>query len=404
MNRYLILLYILTAVLSLASCSEDEAPDYMIWSADNRSEGNITYSCSIENGLPTCTINVSGKGGDIVLSCDNVDRLNPVNGNSNVYDCGWAILTTEGKRLICHFPENSTERMTLNDQISISANHGNRVLNSTISITRQFDDNIQEPMPGIVPDEYKFKLVKAAFSPFMNDNFRLAAPFDLITFRITDYYDNFSLMIPEYTEYYDSIVWCADGFPDTLKIYAKNCTSSSTEIHYSSQWSSYFFKSGRINHHLKGYRDGEVAYSTSLSTDLIARDFLCYDWTDGSIVLTNPTYHGVYCLLDRKYKYQASDTQEQNGTRFASIHLIGNDTASVAESLKQSKEALTELMTDNFGQAQDATYKVEAFKCLPANNTEIVKYWEIAATRIALLHRPSSDDRREKYYLHFESK
>ena len=100
-------------------------------------------------------------------------------------------------------------------------------------------------------------------------------------------------VFPKFTNYYDSIVWSADHFPHTFKIYEHNVTAEGEEKILSKQWSSHFFKSGTVKSRLKGYRHGKVKYETSLNTTLYNRDFLGLEW--GTIVLQNP--QNLTCLL-----------------------------------------------------------------------------------------------------------
>lgn len=58
----------------------------------------------------------------------------------------------------------------------------------------------------------------------------LPAPLDLITFRITDVNGEYSpIDFPEFTHYYDSIVWSADNFPHTFRVYENRVTAEGVE-------------------------------------------------------------------------------------------------------------------------------------------------------------------------------
>ena len=128
----------------------------------------------------------------------------------------------------------------------------------------------------------------------------------MITFRITDINGEYSpIDIPEFTHYYDSIVWSADDFPHTFKVAENKVSAESAETHITTQWSSHFFKSGTVKSHLKGYRDGKVEYETSHRITLYDRDFLGLEW--GAINLQKPTNLTAYCLLDRNYEYKLYD-------------------------------------------------------------------------------------------------
>lgn len=90
-------------------------------------------------------------------------------------------------------------------------------------------------------------MIKAGFTPFMNIDSPLPASLDLVTFRITDMNGNYSpLEIPKFTQHYDSIVWSAEGFPHTFRVYDSNVTVDGAEEHIITQWSTHFFKNGKV--------------------------------------------------------------------------------------------------------------------------------------------------------------
>ena len=407
MNKYLIPIFTIVIVLCVSSCSSnsDELTDWMYWSNDNQSPENIKYGY-VPGAVSKLYLEVNYKGGDITLICNNYDTLQPIGTDgSNTYDCGWGVFTVDGRQVKCHFPEDASGKPQATEQITISAKNGKEVVNTVLLVKRTFGELVPEPGTEEVPDKYKFKLIKAGLMPFMNDDFAVPAPFDNIIYRITDYYDRYqSFGFPEYTQYYDSIVWCADGFPNTMRVYERQNSSTSSEEHFNGQWSTHFFISGEIKNYLKGYRDGKVVYSTSLTTYLYERDFLCYDWVEGSFAIAKPSNHGIFCLLDKKYEYTASDTQEMNGTRYGNIGVRNSYGLSGDAQYSYMQDALIKLMGDNVGQPQSADGKSALFKCLPTDGFEAIKYWENKTTRILLLHQLPADDVREKYYLHFESK
>ena len=253
------------------------------------------------------------------------------------------------------------------------------------------------------PDEYKFKITKTSHLSVMNEEYPLPAPFDLITFRITDAKGTYDpLKLSAYTHYYDSIVWSAAELPDTKKIYYKKADSQSAEEHFTSQWSSYFYKSGSIKNYLKGYRGGTVVHADSIRFDLYERDFLCFDWENGNVSLTG-RYAGIYCYLNTKYEYQVKHTQEIHGTRYVEIRAFNSGKLNSQLFLTVSQAALRTLLKENEGEGQSCTGKSDAFECLP-DGVEPVQYWENAATRILLLHTLPSDTAPEEYYIHAEAK
>ncbi len=398
MNK-LFKIFLAVASLIITSCNEEEET-YMVWKVDNLSPDHITCDSENHNGVAYFTITVDGNGGDLVMICENARELDSSFSYLGVYDKGWGTFSIQGTKLICHFPVDNSGKQSELEHFTVSASIGGQMCNTSIRIVRTFGEPSTNPGTEELPDKYKFKLVKGALIPFMNDDFGAPAPFDNISYRITDYYERYQVFgFPEFTHHYDSIVWCADGFPNTVRVYERQNGATSTEEHFSSQFSTYFFKSGEIKNQLKGYRDGKVVYSTTSTTYLYERDFLCYDWIEGSFAIANPSNHGIYCLLDQRYEYTAMDTQIKNGTRYGRIG------ARNANGLSDMQESLIKLMTDNIGQPQSATGKTGQFKCIPSEGVEAIKFWENKTTRILLLHQlPVEDSRREKYYLHCESK
>ncbi len=407
MNKYILIIVAIIA-LYVSSCSNhsDKMEDWMYWSHDNEAPENIKYDYMLDV-VSKIYLEVNHKGGAITLICNNYDNLELIGiDGSNAYDCGWGIFTIEGRQVKCHFPKETSSKETVSDQITISAKNGKEVVNTILYVKRFFDDSLSGSDTEELADKYKFKLVQSGFTPFMYDDFGTPAPFDNISYQITDYQGRYQVFgFPEFTQYYDSIVWCADGFPNTLRVYERYNMATSTEEHFSSQWSTHFFTNADVKSQLKGYREGNVVYSTSLTTHLYERDFLCYDWIEGSVVIANPSHNGIYCLLDKRYEYQAAHTQEINGTRYAHINVWCQDEVSEAQLLAHKQEALIKLMNDNIGPAQSTAGKTESFKCLPAEGVEAVKFWENKTTRILLLHKLADEDYGfENYYLHFEAK
>ncbi len=407
MNKYL-LASITIIALWATSCSShsDEMADYMSWSCNNQSPDNIKFDYNLDE-ISKLYIEVNDKGGDITLICNNYDKLEPLGWDgSDTYNCDWGVFTIEGQQVNCHFPQYTSAKEA-SAIITISPKNGKNAVKTILYVKRTFGDLVPDPGPGTeeVADKYKFQLVQSYFTPFMNDNFSVPAIFDNISYQINDYLDRYhGSGCPEFTQHYDSIVWCADGLPNTVRIYERQNTANSTEEHFTSHWSTHFFKGNQIKNYLKGYRDGKVVYSTSLTTNLHKRDFLCYDWINGSIAIANPGHTRVYCMLDSIYEYNAEDVQEMNGTRYAQIYVNPKSTVSNENSPAYMQKGLSRLMSDNAGQPQSIAGKVDSFKCLPTEGVEAIKFWENTTTRILLLHKLPDDDSPEKYYLHIEPK
>lgn len=121
-----------------------------------------------------------------------------------------------------HFPPSVSDAPDAYEEIRISANDGERTAYTTICLSRIFKDNGQpDPEPEALPEEAKFKMIMAEFTPLMHIESLLPSPLDLITFRITDINGHYMPTgFPKFTNYYDSIVWSADHFPHTFKIYS----------------------------------------------------------------------------------------------------------------------------------------------------------------------------------------
>lgn len=247
---------------------------------------------------------------------------------------------------------------------------------------------------------------KAYFTPFMHLDTQFPAPLDLVTFRITDINDNYTpLGFPEFTQYYDSIVWSAEGFPHTFRVYESNTTEGGMETHLATEWSSHFFKSGTIKNYLKGYRKGKVEYETSLAVRLYERDFLGIEW--GTIVLQSPQNLTTYCLLDTDYEYQVYDIVAKDYNPFSKIIPVNHKQLSDSDFPAAAQKAIKTLMENNIGEGQNAGGKENLFKCLPEEGVKAELYWENKTTRILMLHQLSTDPddlTQEKYYLHVEPK
>ena len=127
----------------------------------------------------------------------------------------------EANQLKIHFPRQVAEAPDAYEEITISTNDGKRTASTIICLSRTFKDEGQpDPEPEPLPEEAKFKMKKAYFTPFMHLDTQFPAPLDPVTFRITDINDNYTpLGFPEFTQYYDSIIWSAESFPHTFRVY-----------------------------------------------------------------------------------------------------------------------------------------------------------------------------------------
>lgn len=396
--------------LLLTTCDKDKIlpGGPMNWTYEILTPENVKYLGSSVEWIPKYSFKANCKEGDIVMTCENFDVLNPISGNSYTYNCGWAIVKVEANLLKIHFPQQKSEVPDTYEEITISANDGKRKASTKICLTRTFKEK-PDPDPETLPEEAKFKIVMKDFTPMMHIESPLPAPLDLLTFRITDINNHYTPVgFPEFTQYYDSIVWNAENFPHTFKVYNRKTTkdmSDMSEVHLTTQWASHFFKSGTIKNYLKGYRNGKVEYETSLNVTLYERDFLGLKW--GEVVLQNPQNITTYCYLNTDYEYQVNDIVEKDGNPFSKITPVNHKLLPDSDFLITAQEAIRTLMEDNVGEGQDAKGKEKLFRCLPEKDVEAKLYWENETTRMLMLHQLSNDPDGlvpEKYYLHIEPK
>ena len=396
--------------LFLTACDKDDVlpAKTMEWSYEIHTPENVKFLKSTTEVSPTYYFEANGKEGDMVMTCENFDVLNPISRDSYVYDCGWATLKIEGNQVKIHFPPSTSDDIALaHEEIRISANDGERKVYTLICLCRiNNDDGPTDPQPESLPAEAKFKMIMAKYTPFMRIESPLPAPLDLITFRITDINGKYSpIGFPEFTHYYDSIVWSADDYPHTFKVYENKVSEEGTERHITTQWSSNFFKSGTVKSHLKGYRDGKVEYETSLNTTLYNRDFLGLEW--GTITLQNPKNLTAYCLLDRNYEYKLYDIVAKGFDPYSQFVPVNHQLLPDTEFLPTTKKAVMALMENSIGAGQNGKGKEKLFKCLPEKGVVAEKYWENETTRMLMLHQLPDDIEgltEEIYYLHIEPK
>ena len=241
-----------------------------------------------------------------------------------------------------------------------------------------------------------------SLNSFMNLDTPLAAPFDLLTFRIFDYQDEYTpLGYPEFLQYYDSIVMSTPVMPDTYCVYQKKTDESSTSEKFTSQWSSYFFEKNDFPIILKGYKDGDVKYAFQMKQIMRERDFLGIDWKNGGITLANPQSHVVYCVLDTRYEFLLTDTQLRNNIPFVKIKVAFASDLTDAENLKRQENGLRWLLEKHLGYRTFET--VADFKTLP-EDASIVETYGNDTTRAALLYFAGDDFHEACYYIITEPK
>lgn len=402
--------FMVVVCLILTACDKDDVlrGEPMVWSYEILTPDNVKFLGSTDaEGTPKYSFEANGKQGDVIMTCENFFSLNPISGDSYTYDCGWAMLRVDANQVKIHFLQYVSDAQSAYEEIRISANDGEKKVYTIICLSRNFkDEGHTDPEPETLPEEAKFKMIMNDFTPLMHLDSPLPAPLDLITFRITDVNGEYSpIDFPVFTHYYDSIVWSADNFPHTFRVYENRVTAEGVEKHISTQWSSHFFKSGTIKSHLKGYRDGKAQYETSHNMTLYERDFLGLQW--GIIVMQKPENLTAYCLLDRDYEYKVYDIVATNDAPYSQIIPMNHKLLSDADFLPATEKAIKTLMKNNVGGGEDGKGKENLFKCLPGKGVEAEWYWENETTRMLMLHRLSDGTNgpaQEKYYLHIEPK
>ena len=404
--------FMVLVCLLLTACDKDDVLPArpMEWSYEIITPANVQFLKSTTDVSPSYFFETNGKGGDMVMTCDNYDVLNPISGDSYVYDCGWTTLKIEGNQVKIHFAPSTPDDVALtHEEIQISANDGDRKVYTLIGFSRVInEEGTTDPQPEGLPEEAKFKMIMSEYTPFMRIESPLPAPLDLITFRITDINGEYSpIDIPEFTHYYDSIVWSADDFPHTFKVFEYEASAKGSETHITTQWSSHFFKSGTVNSHLKGYRDGKVKYETSHRITLYDRDFLGLEW--GTVILQKPTNLTAHCLLDRDYEYKLYDIVAKDYAPYSPYSRfvpVNHQLLPEAEFLPTTKKAVMTLMENSLGAGENANGKESLFKCLPEKGVVAERYWENETTRMLMLHRLPDEEglAEESYYLHIEPK
>lgn len=412
MKKYLTIALFALSAVAFNGCNDDDEKDNMVWELVSNSDAEMIVVSVDTDGSFSSPSNIwvqaGYKSGDIALRCVNHPISWSLVGPNDSYtnpDMGFTISKVDNNTLRVHFDEDASGKPEATDQITITNADGRQIVcNTFLWITRSFGERLPDN-PDDFPDEYKFKLAKAGFTPFMYDEFQVPAPFDNLSFRLLDYLDRYtSLGFPKFVEPYDSIVWSAKGMPDTYRIYERNSDENISEEKFSPQWSTHFFISGgSLMSYAKGYSDGDVIYSDSLRIDTYERDFLCFDWTSGSVSILNPHTTGIYCLLDKSREYNVVDVQEIKGTRYCEIHVWNHKHLSDEDFLSFSKEALIRLMKENIGDGISSQGKTDLFKCIP-EGTQSERVWENKTTRIVLLHDLPSDSTLEEYYLLVEAK
>lgn len=239
------------------------------------------------------------------------------------------------------------------------------------------------------------------------DTYTTPAPFDFLGFRILlpdGQYEEFGT---QRYQYYDSITWSSPAFPETFKVYEKKRNGSTLTEHLVTQWGSYFFDSGFHKTILKGYKNGRVICSDSVSFELKDRDFLCFDWSNCKTIPKQDGVQTIYCQLNSYFEYNITTPIEIDGTKSVDIYVKFRDNWSDDIILNWQEARLSQLLWTHLGQRveYDKSNIKNIFKLLSPEDIP-GKLYENETTRAIVMHRLPDEDRTNKefFYIHVESK
>ena len=265
------------------------------------------------------------------------------------------------------------------------------------------DTLVTAQQPDELPEEAKFKLKMGQLEPFMHMDTPMPAPFDLLTFKLVDYQDEYNFLYGNavFLQYYDSIVVSSPVMPDTYRVFQQSCDENGCGSRYIPQWSSYFFEKSDFQLCLKGYKGGKVIYEYSMDQMMQERDFLCVDWTCGIYAMANPLTACIYCVLDSRYEFLLTDTQMRNGTYYVKIRVAPGSELVQSEYVKKQEQGLKWLLDKYL--ARQPIPNVADFKTLP-EDAEVVDVYGNSTTCAALIHNDDIDIYKEYYYVIAEQK
>lgn len=129
MNKLFIPFMVIVCLL-LTACDKDDAlPGRpMMWSYEILTPDNVKFLDSSTEDPPKYSFKANSKEGNIIMTCENFNALNPISGNSYTYDCGWATLRIEANQVKIHFPPSVSDAPDAYEEIRISANDGKEQL------------------------------------------------------------------------------------------------------------------------------------------------------------------------------------------------------------------------------------------------------------------------------------
>lgn len=231
----------------------------------------------------------------------------------------------------------------------------------------------------IVPEEACFKL-----QVHKDPNESFGAPFTLFTFRITDRDDKYSMTAPQFCQYYDSIVWCAEGYPDTEVVYRKGAPYENA---FQSQWGSCFFQKESLQTRLDGYKNGKVIYSVAEWVYMAPRDFLNVNWVGSDISLTGGSFR-AYCPLYKNASFRVDHPMQTGEHVYMRVYCSGNSGESEEDYMKRAEKTLTGLMDYHLGASKAITTETarEIFYEIKDNETPL-RLWQTEKTNAVLIRK-----------------
>ena len=110
MNK-LIIPFVMIVCLLFTACDKDDilSEEPMAWKYEILTPENVEYEGADAGWSLKYYFKANNKEGDIIMTCENFDVLNPISGDSYTYDCGWATLKVETNQLKIHFPHQVSE-------------------------------------------------------------------------------------------------------------------------------------------------------------------------------------------------------------------------------------------------------------------------------------------------------
>ncbi|MGP1435238.1 MAG: carboxypeptidase-like regulatory domain-containing protein [Phocaeicola sp.] len=286
------------------------------------------------------------------------------------------------------------------NRISLQCLRGGSGAYEPVSSVERFKANNSDPADICLFNSYlssdtRFRLYMTSESA------KDAAPFRMVQFYASDIgkqndKDPLHLDFPLSFAYYDSIVWGAKGYPDTETVYSKVQGREKRLL----SWGNYFFGNKPLYTYLYGYKNGRIAYTDSLLTDIKPKDFLGHDWND-RVGEREQTYTVYHSQLLKGVNFRYEPLLQADGHLYSTVTLnMPNGTEDVDAYVKDAKEKLIKLMNLHFGKAVNTVDK-KLFHCL-SPEVKVIAYWQTAVTRAVLVEEKQEEWPYMEVYVHAE--